>query len=163
MSDDFLFDDGGWTLAEARRRFVQGLDNPEGVICPCCFRYAKRYKRHLYSTQARDLIALYRLNRRNGWDKFFHRSVVIPHANNNDLAFLRHWGLLEQEPNVDPSKKDSGRFRITTAGRQFVEDAIHVPKFCIQYHDHIEGFSRETVSIREALGHRFDYMELMRE
>jgi hypothetical protein len=157
-------DDGqGWfgkdTLVEARRRLMENLD--DGSRCPCCGQLAKRYKRTIYSSQVAQLISLYRLNRKHGWERYFHRTIVVRAANNNDLGFLRHWGLLELEPNVDPSKKDSGNFRITDLGRRFVEMKERVPKSCFQYNDNVEGFTEETVDCREALKERFDYGELM--
>jgi queuine/archaeosine tRNA-ribosyltransferase len=107
---------GGDTLAEARRRVKALLD--EGSVCPCCDQYAKRYVRAIYSTQAMQLIRLYRMNSLPGEEAtFYHRTQVTPRCNNGDLVFLRHWDLLEVEPNEDPAKKDSGNFRITPLGR----------------------------------------------
>lgn len=153
---------GSWfgdTLAEARSVVIESLN--EGSICPCCGQFARRYKRTIYSSQVKQLISLYKLNRDLGWHLFFHRTVVVRTANNNDLALLRHWGLLELEPNADPGKKDSGNFRITKLGRQFVEQKIRVPRACFQYNDTVEGFTEETIDCREALKQRFDYDQLM--
>lgn len=156
-------DDGQWsfgddTLSEARRRVKANLD--KGSCCPCCGQYARRYKRTLYSSQAAQLIRLYWLNRRDP-EKYFHRHIVTPRCNNGDLVFLRHWGLLEVEPNEDPTKKDSGSFRITELGRQFVERKARVPKSLFQYNDNVEEFTEETTDIVEALKEKFNYEDLM--
>lgn len=155
-------DQGDWfrdTLAEARARVQAALD--DGSYCPCCGQYAKRYKRTIYSTQVKQLIALYRLNREHGPEKYFHRRIVTPDCNNGDLVFLRHWGLLEVEPNEDPMKRDSGSFRITDLGRRFVERAARVPRSLFQYNDNVESFTEDTVDVIEALKERFDYGDLM--
>lgn len=149
------------TLAIARRTLFAALD--EGAVCPCCSQYARRYRRKLYATQAKQLIGLYRLNKQDS-SQFFHRTVVVREANNNDLGFLRHWGLLELKPlDDDEDKKDSGLYRITTLGALFVEDLTRVPKYLIQYNNNVEGFSSDMVSIRDVLGTKFSYEELMNE
>jgi hypothetical protein len=76
-------------------------------------------------------------------------------------VFLRHWGLLEQEPNADPTKKDSGNVRITELGCQFVLGKVSVPKGLYQYNDAVERFTEETTTCREALGQKFNYDDLM--
>lgn len=151
------------TLADARR-FVQ-INMDKGCVCPCCERPVKRYRRKILYGQARQLIELYRLGKNSGWDHYFHRRGIIdatPGCYNNDLAFLRHWSLLEPKPNKDSTKKDSGSFRITMNGRAFVLNQTIVPKYLIQYNDAIEGFVAEPmVSIVDALGTHFNYLELM--
>lgn len=151
---------GGDTLAEARRRVKALLD--EGSVCPCCDQYAKRYVRAIYSTQAMQLIRLYRMNSLPGEEAtFYHRTQVTPRCNNGDLVFLRHWDLLEVEPNEDPAKKDSGNFRITPLGREFVLMRVRVPRSLLQYNDRVESFSEQTTDIREALKNRFNYEDLL--
>jgi len=153
---------GGYdSLAEARRILELRLD--KGSYCPCCGQYARRYKRKLYSSQARQLLRLYLLSRKHGFDleRFYHRSVIAPYANNNDLALLRHWGLLALRRNEDVNKRASGDCRLTNHGREFVEGTVCVPAACYLYNDLVQKFTEKLVSIYDALGTRFSYEDLM--
>ena len=153
---------GGYdTLAVARQRLMAFLDR--GTYCPCCDQYARRYKRKLYSSQAMQLIRLYKLCRETDFDPdlYYHRSVVIPYANNNDLALLRHWGVLALQENKDRTKRESGRFRVTDLGRKFVEGVVTVPAACYQYNDEVQKFTDKRVTIYQALGTKFSYEDLM--
>ena len=148
------------TLAEAKAKIAAEMD--DGLSCPCCGRFVKRYRRRIYAAQARQLITLYRLGRRRGWDEYFHRNnIMTRELNNNDVVLLRYWELIQVRPNEDPTKKDSGFYRITDLGRAFVELKHRVPKYLVMYNDAAEGFEGELVSIVDALGKKFDYRELM--
>ena len=46
------------TLTRARQRLHARLD--EGLFCPCCDQYAKRYRRKMNSGMVRSLINIYR-------------------------------------------------------------------------------------------------------
>jgi hypothetical protein len=160
MSEQGEFDFGP-SLSQARAYVMANLD--DGVTCPCCGRYCRKYKRTMYGSQGRELIRLYWLQRKCGDPyRYFSRHIAVPWANNGDLCYLRHWGLLELEPNEDPSKKDSGNYRITSAGNAFVEGKLLVPKALFQYNEEVTAWADERTSIREVLGKKFDYDELMR-
>lgn len=66
-------------------------------------------------------------------------------------------------PNDDPKKKASGFWRITDKGKQFADGIIKVQSRILVYNNTFQGFSdkSELIGIKEALGNKFDYSELM--
>ena len=145
----------GDTLQAARREIREQID--EGVTCPCCGQYAKRYKRAIYSTMARGLIWLVRESKRTpgGWVDIKRAPV-----RGGDYAKLGHWGMITQAEPSGASKR-SGLWRPTEKGIQFAYSAIRVPSHVFLFNGTVDGWADTTVDIREALGHRFDYLELM--
>ncbi len=80
-----------------------------------------------------------------------------------DSAKLAYWRLIETlEGEREDGSTRIGYHRITDKGVAFVEGRIRVPKHVFIYDGNHLGFSDETLDIREALGHAFDYGELMR-
>jgi len=81
-----------------------------------------------------------------------------------DYAKLKFWGLIEQKPHEDdPSKKDSGFWKPTSKGVEFVQARCNVPRVALVYNGKLIKFENdnETVSIIDCLGKKFDYRELM--
>jgi hypothetical protein len=150
----------GVTLAEARAWLDKHLE--KGVRCPCCSQFAKIYKRKLNSSMARGLIVLVRLNE--------YGPIHIPSVFTalrvcaaNDGALLRHWGLIEEVPGVrDDGSKRVGVYIVTDLGRKFAAGNARVPAYAYLYNSELLRLSRSsTVDVREALGKRFHYEELM--
>lgn len=143
---------------------------PGGTKCPTCGQHVQLYRRGLGSSMVRALVAIYQYFRQSDsleWLKVpdFLLRHGIPRA---DEAKLVYWGLLE--PFVGLRKDGSprnGYYRITDLGRQFVEDRVRVPKYVYVYNSEVYGFSDggrypvQMISIIEALGRRFNYIELM--
>jgi hypothetical protein len=82
-----------------------------------------------------------------------------------EYAKLRFWGLLE--PSSDDRDDDghtSGLWRVTSLGELFVLGRNAVPRrvWLVAPQQRFDGFDGEPISIRQALGDRFDYEELMR-
>jgi hypothetical protein len=78
------------------------------------------------------------------------------------MGKLVHWQLAELQPNKDdPKRKTSGLWRPTADGVAFVHERIRVPARVYLYDNEPIGFDSEQITIREALGDRFDYQELM--
>ena len=76
---------------------------------------------------------------------------------------LYHWGLIEEmakDPG-DTTRRTSGLWRPTEKGVQFVQCLLQVPKRVYLYNNEILGWDDQTVTIRDALGTKFDYAELM--
>jgi len=145
------------TLVEARDKLLIDIYDG-GTTCPCCGQLAKVYRRPLDSSMAWALVTAYR---RAGIEEF-HKPTVLPEAADGSFAKLRYWGLIhEAERNTDGSH--SGWWQITQDGEDFVHYSITVPKYALIYNggllelDDTDG----RVSIVDALGHRFDYAELM--
>jgi hypothetical protein len=153
------------TLGEARAHVRENWE--KGLRCPCCGQWVQRYAYSLHSGMARVLILVYHADKINlmeggdGWIHVENYLVDVGVKIKGVHGKLRHWGLLEQKPNDDPKKHDSGIWRITDKGRQFVEGTILVPKKVLMYNERFLGFDGEDISIRQALGKRFDYTELM--
>lgn len=150
-------------LHEARQYVVTRRESREGVICPCCEQRAQLYRRKFSAAMARSLIWLYR----QGAERRF------VHVNNNAprwvltfggyFALMRHWALIEPQPNEDTDKRTSGRWRITPLGVEFVLKRRVIPSHVHLYANRVVGWSDTTMTIGQALGAAFDYAELMGE
>lgn len=156
------------TLGEARE-WLRGAFE-DGAYCPCCTRLVKLYKRKLSSGMARTLIIVYRAFQNDPdlvWldvtDYLKQRKVI---AANSNTALLRHWGLLEQAPETrEDGSNRNGLYRITGLGIQFVRGEVDVVKHIYMYNDQVlkrKNADLSRTTIREALGDKFNYDELMR-
>ncbi len=127
---------------------------PEGIECPACHQNAQIYRRPLHSGMVRALIHIYK--HRDADDKFnitTHRDT-----NKGDTSKLRFWGLIEQ----DEEDKRRGVWRITHDGKLFVERRMTVPGYAEIYDGELLKIDGDPITIRDALGKKFDYVELMR-
>lgn len=150
--------------------FQEELKKGEGAHCPTCGRYAKMYRRRIHSNMARQLIALYRIITP---EKVVNGQLVIGYAHTrqvreicgySDFTLAKHWGLVQARPNEDdPSIKDTGQWTLTGAGLNFVRGSSTIPKYAYLFDDRLVGFSEDVVSIREALGKKFNYSEVMED
>ena len=133
----------------------------EGCICPACNQHVKLYKNPINYTMARALIELYKAG-----NEFIHLKDYLMNKrikNSHNFPLLRHWKLIEAKP-VDPDSKkgkNSGFYRITQIGKDFVELKRTLPKHCKTYNNQVYGFSMEQITIKEALSTYFDYDDLM--
>ena len=151
---------GSDTLAEARAMVETGRD--DGITCPCCVQYAKTYRRKLNVTMARGLIWLARsTNMEPGWADMRRTGPRWLVAAGGEFAKVYHWGLAEQQENTDSAKRTSGIWRLTETGVDFVQGRIRVPSHCYLYNNKALHFSDTLTTIREALGKKFNYAELM--
>ncbi len=153
MTDD-LFPDG-MPLADAREILRSLVD--DGHRCPCCTQFAKVYRRKLHATMARDLIRVYRTQ----GHRWFHLPTV--HGKHpGDFAKLAHWGLIEEEPLRHPTDGSrAGWWRVTFPGATFVNGWSRVPKYARIYDGRCLNLTGDPVGIRDCLGDRFNYDELM--
>lgn len=144
-------------LGEARDWLRNRID--EGASCPCCQQYARVYRRKITSRQAHGFILVWRAA---GID-WVHIPTVHPAftGDGGKLSMLRYWGLLEE---ADDKRDDGGRagwWRITSRGRLYLDDQLRVPKYARTYDGRCLSLVGEPVGIRDALGTRFRYDELM--
>lgn len=135
------------TVEEARRE-LERLRG-EGTRCPCCDQFVKVYRRKINSTMARALILLYR---EGGW---VHVSSKLDSG--SELSKTRFWFLVEEREDAH-----SGWWRLTSLGREFVLGQTDLPKYAEIYNNQLLclDFS-ESITIRDALGTRFNYRDLM--
>lgn len=149
------------TLDEAKAYLRENWE--VGTPCPCCGQHVKLYKRSLTSGQAQALIILYRYMVQNPDEEYVHVSTFNTTAfRGGDFAKLRYWRLIEASENVDTDKKDSGLWRITERGVEFVTGERYIPKRVHLYNGKIVGWSEDNIDIVDALGTKFSYEELMK-
>ncbi len=149
------------SLNEARIFVEQGKRTNDGVICPCCDRFAKLYDRYATAAMTYALILIYKKNKTN-WlhvTKFLTKEGI---SAGRDVVTFCHWHLMEKK---EGGKKDGnpsrGVFRITENGVLFIYDKITIPKYCFLYNDKVDHFSAEQITIQEALTEKFSYSDLI--
>jgi hypothetical protein len=159
------------TLHEAKK-WLRGMSK-KGAKCPCCTQLAKIYRRKLNSSMAYILLIIVREYRLNG-GAFIHVPSMINRkgmepavaaAVRGDWAKLAFWGLIEEKKkdDDDTQKRTSGKWRPTGLGIAFVNDKATVPRYCNFYDGRALSFSDdEKTTIKDALGDKFDYVDLMR-
>jgi hypothetical protein len=149
--------DGEPIEPESAKEFLRA-NYEKGCRCPACDQHVKLYKRGLNAGMARALILISRGPKidANGWVDI--KSIDV---RGGDYAKLRYWELIEQRPNEDQKKKDSGIWRVTQKGLKFISDQIRVPSHAHVYNDRVRGWSDNDVNIRQVLGKAFDYSQLM--
>lgn len=136
-------------------------DADKGYFCPCCGSYCRRYYRSLNANMCIVMIALFR-KKKFGFIKIEEFMRVNGYSRSGDFPYLVHWKLLEKmEGERTDGSKNHGFYKLTDKGRQFVLEQITVPKKIIYYNGKCEGFEGNEVGIKEALGKKFDYRELM--
>ena len=146
---------------EAKQNMELGLD--KGTHCPLCNRFIKRYKRKMNSGMSRALIWLFGEHRETGKRWIRVADVAPTHVRrSNEISRLCLWGLVKEKSLSDEEdRKTSGLYRITNDGEDFVNGKLEVPSHVFLVNNNVEGFSENRISIREALGSKFSYNELM--
>ena len=145
-------------LTDAAAHVRSNLD--EGVSCPCCGQFAKRYRRKLNSSMAASLCWMWG-HARDLW-------INIPETapawilKAREYPKLAWWGLIEELPKSEHHNgRTSGVWRVTPKGAEFVRGCLDVPMYAFVYNGDVEEFTETTTHIRKALGDRFSYDELM--
>lgn len=149
---------GDMTITEAKAILRELAD--DGHACPVCTQHVKVYKRKVNSSMARDLIAIYRTY---GTDFAYLPDVrkTTGSKGNREESKLRYWGLIEED---NRRREDGGRagfWRITPRGVDWVLGRSTIPKYARVFDARLLSHEGEQVSIRDALGTKFRYDELM--
>lgn len=151
----------GATLAEAKE-WLRPRVKGDGARCPCCDQFAKIYQRKLNAAMVRQLMWLVgKFEHSGSWHHCNQEAPAI--FSNFQLGTLQHWGLCEQKPNEDDSKKTSGMWRPTAKGIDFAKCKIQVPTHVRIYDNRCIGFTERTTDVANAYGEGFHYGELMHE
>jgi hypothetical protein len=85
------------------------------------------------------------------------------HKATNEGTYLLHWGLIEKSDGTNAAMAPAGTYRPTEKGLRFAHGLERVPT-----HAHVippnklVGWSDKTTDIKQALGKKFNYDELMR-
>lgn len=130
----------------------------KGTRCPHCTQFAKIYERTINCAMARDLITFYNFGVRGA---FHQLTTVLGGKHPGDFAKLVHWGLIEEKPQESTVTKTSGFWRITPAGEEFVRGELRVHSHVRLYDAKPLGLIGSLITIRDALGRKFNYEELM--
>lgn len=135
----------------------------DGAPCPACRRTVRVYRRVLNAGMAYALLVMFRAHRCEWQDKTDTLRGVGAAA--RDEPLLRYWGLLQEDERPREDGGRSGWWRVTELGARFARGAAEVPRYALFYNRKLlrldEADGRFTV--REALGERFSYDELMAE
>jgi len=143
------------TIDEARAVLRANID--KGMKCPCCTQMVKMYRRPMSAGMAVALIAIHRAAPAGAWV-----DVKTIDVRGGDYAKLRYWGLLEMYPQTpDQATRHAGLWRVTDKGRLFVTGALSVPKYARVFDERPKGLVGSPVDIKQALGTKFNYQELM--
>jgi len=138
------------TLEEAREFLRQ--KRHDGATCPCCKQHVQVYRRTINAGMA---VALILISRTPPMDNDWVDIRTVKGLRGGDYAKLRYWRLLEQ------NEESPGLWRLTQRGLQFVNDRERVTRYAHVYNGRLLKVSGEAISIRQALGNKFDYQKLM--
>lgn len=128
----------------------------EGTSCPVCGQHAKVYKRKLNSGMARSLILMYQAG---GLD-WIHVPTTVG-SRSREEGKLRYWGLVEEETERREDGGRAGYWRVTPVGELFVNGVSTVYSHARIYDGRCLGLQGDQIDIKQALGSKFDYSELM--
>lgn len=158
---------------ERNESFMRRVLAGERLHCPVCERKAIRQKRGLNNGMASVLIAFNKTERDaegyshisdvREWrpDKIAERKFQITdHV--RDWVKLQLWGLLEKRPPGRTKDENStGMWRITESGHAFLQGELKVPKYAHDYDNECKEQSGPMFGLRDALGSKFNYWEIV--
>jgi len=152
-------------LATLRQEIIDNRE--EGCQCKICDQNVKMYKRNFYSSMAVVLIKIYNAIaiEEDGWlhvEDLLKADTSLPSSTRGDFSKAVHWGLLEKQIGERDDGSDRvGYYKITQKGCRFVQGHTTIPKWVQIYNKEVMGFAEEHITIKEALGTKFNYTELM--
>jgi len=157
------------TLKEAREIMLSS--SKKGTRCPCCHRIVKIYARPLTSAmcQALHLIVAYQRKINEEGLPIHVETFLKENAPNaavrGDFPKLRFWGLIEPvgialKTEGNPS---TGYYRVTDAGRSFVDNKLTLPSHVDIMDNQYFGESTKAlkVTFQECMRNTFDYQEVI--
>ena len=149
-------------LGKARHHVKVKCRTREGIECPCCGTWLRYHKRKFNAGMARILIWLVQEFERNNGRWINVPAQAPSHVLRSlEVSKLEIWGLAE---NCRKGRnRERGIWRPTELGIHFAHGLEMIPSYVLLFQKKPRGFSDEQISIREALGEKFDYDELMRE
>lgn len=147
-------------LAQARRRFWSGIEEPSGCTCEVCGRWARIHRRRITAGAAGCAMWMLKYHRQ----EWVHVAAAAPKQfiENREYNRLGYWGLLEAQPNVsDPSKRTLGIWRLTDSGVEWVRQRRAVPAWVEVYDDRVVRVADDVVYFAAAMGEHFDYEDFL--
>ena len=145
-------------------RLMELILDPDNIsTCPCCTQEVNSYKTSIHQSMGKVLANLYWLTSRRG-DGYYQTSEAgIYTIVCGDFTKFKFWGFIDPCPvNENPKLKSSGKWRITGAGKEFIEGRIEVPKTAIIFNNKLIRHAGDKVSISDVLKTPFDYREINR-
>ena len=125
-------------------------------ICPTCQQSIKIYKRKLNKNMARTLIEMYKAGKYT-----YHHVPSLP-GDTHEASQLAWWALIISSPRRRSDGGHAGKWKLTSAGRLFVEGRITVESHCeVDRGGEPLELMGKQVKISECLGEPFDLRELM--
>lgn len=146
------------TLRQAKEWLRTQTD--KGANCPCCNQFVKFYKRKLYASMSRMLIALYYMEP----DEYHHIQTIAKAGGTGhpgDFAKLVYWEMIIEKTLDGEDKRSSGWWKITEKGQKFVQNQLSVLSHCLVYNKKVLDRYGDSITIRDSLGKKFSYEELM--
>jgi hypothetical protein len=157
---------GNRLLSDARREVMQGRWDTNGIICPCCDGKAKVYPRPFNSAMAKHLVYLWRWDL-DGPGRYHHVKNRLVELSkkwfNAEFARMEDYWLIEAAHDVRPDgNPDTGHYRITEHGKDFVEGRVTIKSHARCYKSKVLEFTGKDITIHDALGLHFDYEKVVR-
>lgn len=149
------------TFGEVEAFVMEHFQTNEGLICPGCGQFFKKYKKRCHTEMALFLIKLVKMWKRHM--RYYTTRELFPkdHKATTEGVLLRHWGLIEVLEAHNTAGAPAGSYRPTEKGLQFVHGVISIPSHVHLVNNRGVGFSDKMITIKEALGTKFDYDVLM--
>ena len=153
------------TLEQARAQWDIAIRN-KGDHCPCCGKWGKVYKVGISHAMMKALLWM----ASTYGEKWIDMPREAPRwlIQTYTFATLKWWRLIEQMPSevveydeAGQEKKFSGYWRVTPLGVQFAKGRVQVAKHVYLYDNSLMDVSTETVYIRDCVGKKFNYSEIM--
>lgn len=136
-------------------------DRKKGYTCTCCGSFVKTYIRRFNSNMSIALLVMYK-NRSSGFIKVEDYLLSVQSKRCGDFSYLRHYGLIEKKQGLrEDGSSRNGYYRITMKGAMFAENNYKVNEKFIIANNKCEGFTGKMVTIKDTLGTKFNYDELM--
>jgi len=134
----------------------KGVQLENGQPCPHCSRNIDIYQRNLTRNHAQCLVNMYKKGQ-NIWQ---HYKDFCPDGF-ADYGKLKYWGLIESKENTDhPEMLDSGMWKLTYSGIEFLFGRYNIPKYLFTYNDNVvEVKDGQRVSFSKLYGERLDFRE----
>ncbi len=109
---------------------------------------------------ARDLIAIWRRHHRE-WCYLPSVRQASGSRSNREESKLRYWNLIEEDLLRREDGGRAGWWRVTERGEAWLLERASIPKYARIYDGRCLGLAGGPVTIRDALGVKFHYRELM--
>jgi hypothetical protein len=149
------------TLRQGRQFIQEALQQKKGGDCPCC---GQRVLVSAERFRAGCAILLRYVDvQTTDEEPWFAVSAFPPWAPQGGIrnwSKLRYWDLVEEKSNVDPSKRSSGAWRLTSFGRRWTRQQERIPERAHLFNGQCYGFTGDMVTVRQVLERAdsdFDY------